>query len=162
MSREISQYRKEIEPLKHENAQIPEYKTTIQNLLREKATVNSKFSNLTHGTTVNSGTNDEISRLKLALSHQKTVESRLCQELVTLRASAGHHELSCKKIISVCCNVPLSKIEKSAARLLESLRDEGSNDFELISTFIAQIKDENASISPVGVSKRSAPTRGGF
>jgi regulatory protein SWI6 len=153
MSREITKYRKEIDPLRKKNEKIPELKSRIHALERQ---LSRKELSQSIATVPNSGesdqtqSNEEIARLRMALAHQKTVESHLCQELVCLRGSIGSHELSCKKIIAACCNVSLQHIDELLQPLLEALESDDFNlDMRLISGFLSRIRSEGShSVSP--------------
>jgi DNA repair exonuclease SbcCD ATPase subunit len=151
LSKELTAYRNEIGPLKAENSQIPELKARISSLeksLKEKnilPTPSSDRSLILE---------EELARLKVALSQQKAVESRLCQELVSLRASVGRHERSCKNIISVCCNVPLQNVEELIDPLMTALEADGFNlDVGLVSAFLARVR---RIIGPIGLKEEKA------
>jgi predicted nucleic acid-binding Zn-ribbon protein len=145
MSKEISGYRKEMGPLQKENAQIPELKAKIQSL-EKRLSQKDKSQTVAMVPSVeseSSQSNEEINRLRMALAHQKTVEAHLCQELVNLRNSVGNHELSCKKIISACCNVSLHHVDELLQPLLEALESDDFNlDMRLISGFLSRIRAE--------------------
>lgn len=154
MTREITQYRKEIDPLRTENAVIPELKLRVQALekaLSEKQSRNSNFATVpdTPSGDDNSQSQEEITRLRLALAHQKAVETHLCQELVTLRGTIGQHELSCKKIISACCNVPLQQVDEILQPLLDALESDDFNlDMRLVTGVMSRIRAENVANVP--------------
>jgi molybdopterin converting factor small subunit len=154
MSRELTEYRKEIDPLRKENATIPELKSRVHSLekkaLEHQINISQSFATVPNGSPDTSSMDDEVNRLRLALAHQKAVEAHLCQELVSLRSTLGNHELSCKKIISACCNVPLQHVEELLQPLLEALESDDFNlDMTLITNFLAKIRSENATTSNV-------------
>jgi chromosome segregation ATPase len=148
MSREITSYRKEIDPLRKENETIPELKSRIHALERQlsRKELAQSVATVPNGMESDQAqANEEISRLRMALAHQKTVEAHLCQELVNLRGTIGSHELSCKKIIAACCNVPLQHIDELLQPLLEALESDDFNlDMRLISGFLSRIRAEGA------------------
>jgi hypothetical protein len=143
MSKEIAQYRKDINPLRQENEQIPEMKARIS-YLEHLVSDKNKFGNsnaisqLQHESQSNS---EEIVRLKLALSQQKSIEAHLCEDLRKLRSTATQHEIICKKIISSCSNVPLEQVEELLQPLMNAIDSDSLNlDVNFLSSFMVRLK----------------------
>ncbi|KAJ2999896.1 transcriptional regulator swi6 [Globomyces sp. JEL0801] len=172
MTRDIAQYRKEIEPLRSENATIPELKLRIQkleeslsdNLFMSSQNQSPQLFAVQKPEVFSPSSYDEIARLRQALTHQKAIEAHLCQELVNLRGSAGQHELACKRIIATCCNVPLQHVDEILQPLLDAVQSDSFNlDMRLVSTFMSRIRQFNPNVtvpssdSPVELSDGSYP-----
>lgn len=146
MSKEISQYRKSIEPLEIENAEIPLLKYRIQTLENTIKNMNSASSISEAGSPASSLkeelVNDEVLRLKEALVHQKAVEVHLCHEIKVLRATSSQHEIFCKRIISECCNVPFDNVVEVLQPLLDAVESNDSfNLAGLVASFMNGIRE---------------------
>lgn len=154
MSREIANYRKEIEPLQRENSTIPGLKSRIIHLekcLNERQQSQPLISPaVTAGMAKKSASVDEeVLKLREALSHQKAIEAHLCQELVAFRITANQHEKFCKRIISACCNVPLANVEELLQPLLSAVESDAFNlDLRLVSGFMGRIRRDDTSGIP--------------
>jgi uncharacterized coiled-coil protein SlyX len=159
MTKEVNRYRKEMEPLQVANRRIPELQQRILKLEKELAEKNQPGTIQTVATVPSSPTNEnisqnekEIARLQNAITQQKAVESRLCQELAALKNTIGARELSCKKIISACCNVPLRNVDEILQPLLDALESEGSNlDLRIVSGFMSRVRQNSGNSEPIPI-----------
>ncbi|KAJ3274244.1 transcriptional regulator swi6 [Terramyces sp. JEL0728] len=167
MSRELAQSRAEIKPLKSENSVIPDLQNQIaglQKALSEKVYVSQQNSNVATVPTSNGNESDalqaaqeEIHKLKAFQENQKNVQAQLCEELRTLRSVAGPHEISCKKIIAACCNVPLEHVDELLQPLLDAVEaDQFHLDMRLVVGFMSRIRhDTVAAVPPSDVNSES-------
>lgn len=147
MARDLAEYRKVVEPLQTENAEIPALKSRIQAL--EKALSEKKKSSdyqasnspVKERIAADPGAAEEILRLREGLAHQKGIVAKLCQELQGLRRFSSKHESFCKRIISECCHVPLESVDEILQPLLEVIEtDLVDLDLGLVQNFIAGIQ----------------------
>lgn len=143
MSREIADYRNDMEPLKIENLEIPDLKariSSLEKLVLERHRTESVMERL--GSSQTPG--EESNRLSEALSRQKLIEAHLCQQLVQIRTTSSQNENLCKRVISACCNVSLANVEELLQPLLDAVEsDSFDSGLLLVSKHISEIRKDN-------------------
>ena len=154
MSREINTFRQDSQPLNLANAEITSLKQRLKELemALTDSSRNAKFRNSSNVEQMLQNENiknqDVISRLRQALIQQKAVESRLVQELLSLRQGAADYELICKKIVACCCDCNEQDAGQIMGPLFNVLETQGSIDKRTLHGFLEPFKrDENQSIS---------------
>ncbi|KAJ3323692.1 Coiled-coil domain-containing protein 39 [Boothiomyces sp. JEL0866] len=173
MSRELAQSRSEMKPLKAENAIIPELHSQIASLqkaLSERAYVSQQNNSIATVPTSNVNESDalhaaqeEIHKLKAFQEQQKNVQAQLCEELRTLRSVAGPHEISCKKIIAACCNVPLEHVDELLQPLLDAVEaDQFHLDMRLVVGFMSRIRRDTVAAVPPSDAQSESESSGNF
>ena len=150
MSREINSYRQDAQPLLAANAEIHTLKQRIlelENALSEADNA-GKMKNANSASNMESILQNEniknqdlISRLRQALIQQKSVESRLVKELLTLRQGASDYETICKKIIACCCDCNEQDVDQIMGPLFNTLEKEGRIDKRMLTSFLEPFKN---------------------
>ncbi|KAF9357809.1 transcriptional regulator swi6 [Mortierella sp. AD094] len=88
-------------------------------------------------------------------AYQKNDEE-LSQELAETRSKTCANELLCKKVIAICCNIPLEKVDDMLVPLTLAVESDGASlDLSRVAGFMSRVKQQEAMASAAAT---SAPT----
>ncbi|EGF79532.1 hypothetical protein BATDEDRAFT_35432 [Batrachochytrium dendrobatidis JAM81] len=82
----------------------------------------------------------EVQRLRSIVKDMDDSNRGLLKDLVSLRGSAGQHELKCRRIIAACCNVALEDVGYLLDPLLIAVEaDDGDLDMNMVANFMSRV-----------------------
>lgn len=85
-------------------------------------------------------------------AYQKNDEE-LAQELAEIKGKSPAKELQCKKVIAICCDIPLEKVDDLLGPLTQAVESDGASlDLSRVAGFMSRVKQQEgmASSSSIG------------
>lgn len=153
LTKELSKVRKQNQIFKEQQNQVPQLMVRIHNLeselnlLHEKEQRNSKIPKISMMTTETSDYQNllqQIETLQELLTDSEKREQHLHQELANINGDSGISALKCKKIISLCCNIPLNQVDDFIQPLLKAMESDEPEllDIEQVADFMNRLKQK--------------------
>ncbi|KAG0348027.1 transcriptional regulator swi6 [Podila humilis] len=109
---------------------------------------------------------EELLRLKaLVFAYQKN-EQEMDQEMSDIKGKSPAKELQCKKVIAICCDIPLEKVDDLLGPLTLAVESDGASlDLGRVAGFMSRVKQmegiasaTTAAANMVGTGTGTAPT----
>ncbi|KAF9195981.1 transcriptional regulator swi6 [Haplosporangium sp. Z 11] len=101
-----------------------------------------------------SKTENDIILLQARIKAYERNEKELTQELVEIKDQSLDKELQCRKVISICCNIPLDKVDEMLVPLTLAVESDGASlDLSRVAGFMSKVKQQDgiASTAPVAL-----------
>ncbi|KAI7829515.1 hypothetical protein BC939DRAFT_420304 [Gamsiella multidivaricata] len=87
----------------------------------------------------------EVLLLRSRILAYEQNEKELAQELVEITGQSMDKELQCRKVISVCCNIPLDKVDEMLVPLTLAVESDGASlDLSRVAGFMSKVKQQDA------------------
>ncbi|KAG0293665.1 transcriptional regulator swi6 [Dissophora globulifera] len=88
---------------------------------------------------------EEVLLLRARILAYEQNENELSKELVEIKDQSLDKELQCRKVISICCNIPLEKVDEMLVPLTQAVESDGSNlDLSRVAGFMSKVKQQDA------------------
>ncbi|KAF8949365.1 transcriptional regulator swi6 [Haplosporangium gracile] len=97
---------------------------------------------------------EEILRLKARIHAYEQHSKELSNELVEIKDKSLDKELQCRKVISICCSIPLEKVDEMLVPLTLAVESDGASlDLSRVAGFMSKVKQQDgiASIAAAAV-----------
>ncbi|KAF9348236.1 transcriptional regulator swi6 [Mortierella sp. AD094] len=88
---------------------------------------------------------EEVLMLKARILAYEQNEKELAQELAVVKDQSLDRELQCRKVISICCNIPLEKVDEMLVPLTLAVESDGASlDLSRVAGFMSKVKKQDA------------------
>ncbi|KAF9174346.1 transcriptional regulator swi6 [Mortierella sp. AD010] len=88
---------------------------------------------------------DEILMLKARILAYEQNEKELAQEFAVAKDQSLGRELQCRKVISICCNIPLEKVDEMLVPLTLAVESDGASlELSRVAGFMGKVKKQDA------------------
>ncbi|KAF8976957.1 transcriptional regulator swi6 [Entomortierella lignicola] len=88
---------------------------------------------------------EEVIMLKARVLAYEQNEKELAQELEAIKDGWLDKELQCRKVISICCNIPLEKVDEMLTPLTQAVESDGAGlDLSRVAEFMSRVKRQDA------------------
>ncbi|KAI1319894.1 hypothetical protein EDD11_002568 [Mortierella claussenii] len=88
---------------------------------------------------------EEVLLLRARVLAYEQNEKELSQELVEIKGQSLEKELQCRKVISVCCNISLEKVDEMLVPLTLAVESDGASlDLSRVAGFMSKVKQQDA------------------
>ncbi|KAG0020023.1 transcriptional regulator swi6 [Entomortierella chlamydospora] len=88
---------------------------------------------------------EEILMLKARILAYEQNEKELAQEFAVAKDQSLERELQCRKVISICCNIPLEKVDEMLVPLTLAVESDGASlDLSRVAGFMSKVKKQDA------------------
>ncbi|KAG9327379.1 hypothetical protein KVV02_005955 [Mortierella alpina] len=95
----------------------------------------------------------EIVLLKARIQAYEQNEKELSTELTEIKDQSLDKELQCRKVISICCNIPLENVDEMLVPLTQAVESDGASlDLSRVAGFMSKVKQQD------GIALTAAPT----
>ncbi|KAG0255899.1 transcriptional regulator swi6 [Mortierella polycephala] len=97
---------------------------------------------------------NDIILLQARVKAYEQNEKELAQELVEIKDQSLDKELQCRKVISICCNIPLDNVDEMLVPLTLAVESDGASlDLSRVAGFMSKVKQQDgvASAAPVAL-----------
>ncbi|KAF9092675.1 transcriptional regulator swi6 [Mortierella sp. AD031] len=121
--------------------------TTATETENAKSTTSTAATSIT---TKEAELQDEILRLRARIHAYEQHSKELANELVEIKDRSLDKELQCRKVISICCSIPLEKVDEMLVPLTLAVESDGAGlDLSRVAGFMSKVKQQDgiASIS---------------
>lgn len=82
--------------------------------------------------------------LKARVRAYEQNSKELAQELVDIKDRSLDKELQCRKVISICCNIPLEKVDEMLVPLTLAVESDGASlDLSRVAGFMSKVKQQD-------------------
>lgn len=128
----------------------------------EEASVTATTSSTT---TKEAELQEEILRLKARIHAYEQHSKELSNELVEIKDKSLDKELQCRKVISICCSIPLEKVDEMLVPLTLAVESDGASlDLSRVAGFMSKVKQQDgiASIAAAAVGGNSSVNANGM
>ncbi|KAG0290378.1 transcriptional regulator swi6 [Linnemannia gamsii] len=108
---------------------------------------------------------EEILRLKARIHAYEQHSKELSNELVEIKDKSLDKELQCRKVISICCSIPLEKVDEMLVPLTLAVESDGASlDLSRVAGFMSKVKQQDgiASIAAAAAVSGSGSNGGGI
>ncbi|KAF9121199.1 transcriptional regulator swi6 [Mortierella sp. 14UC] len=87
---------------------------------------------------------EEILRLKARIHAYEQHSKELSNELVEIKDKSLDKELQCRKVISICCSIPLEKVDEMLVPLTLAVESDGASlDLSRVAGFMSKVKQQD-------------------
>ncbi|KAF9117195.1 transcriptional regulator swi6 [Mortierella sp. AM989] len=87
---------------------------------------------------------EEVFMLKARILAYEQNEKELVQELADVKDQSLDRELQCRKVISICCNIPLEKVDEMLVPLTLAVESDGASlDLSRAAGFMSKVKKQD-------------------
>jgi hypothetical protein len=87
---------------------------------------------------------EEILRLKARIHAYEQHSKELSNELVEIKDRSLDKELQCRKVISICCSIPLEKVDEMLVPLTLAVESDGASlDLSRVAGFMSKVKQQD-------------------
>ncbi|KAF9919088.1 transcriptional regulator swi6 [Lobosporangium transversale] len=101
---------------------------------------------------------EEVLQLRARISAYEQNEKELAQELESIKDQSLDKELQCRKVISVCCNIPIEKVDEMLVPLTLAVESDGASlDLSRVAGFMSKAKQQDAVALAQKASGTTAP-----
>lgn len=98
----------------------------------------------TSSTTKEAELQEEILRLKARIHAYEQHSKELSNELVEIKDKSLDKELQCRKVISICCSIPLEKVDEMLVPLTLAVESDGASlDLSRVAGFMSKVKQQD-------------------
>lgn len=107
---------------------------------------------------------EEILRLKARIHAYEQHSKELSNELVEIKDKSLDKELQCRKVISICCSIPLEKVDEMLVPLTLAVESDGASlDLSRVAGFMSKVKQQDgiASIAAAAAAVGGSGSNGG-
>lgn len=107
---------------------------------------------------------EEVLRLKARIHAYEQHSRELSNELVEIKDKSLDKELQCRKVISICCSIPLEKVDEMLVPLTLAVESDGASlDLSRVAGFMSKVKQQDgiASIAATAVGGNSTGNANG-
>ncbi|KAF8935511.1 transcriptional regulator swi6 [Dissophora ornata] len=88
---------------------------------------------------------EEVLLLRARILAYEQNEKELANELVDIKGQSLDKELQCRKVISICCKIPLDKVDEMLVPLTQAVESDGSNlDLPRVAGFMSKVRQQDA------------------
>ncbi|KAF9583875.1 transcriptional regulator swi6 [Lunasporangiospora selenospora] len=102
----------------------------------------------------------ELIQLRSRVHAYQKNDEELSQELLEMRGKSSAKELQCKKVIAICCNIPLEKVDELLVPLTLAVESDGASlDLTRVAGFMSRVKQQEG--MALASSTTGAPTSSG-
>ncbi|KAF9946046.1 transcriptional regulator swi6 [Mortierella alpina] len=94
----------------------------------------------------------EVVLLKARIRAYEQNEKELSKELTEIKDQSLDKELQCRKVISICCNIPLENVDDMLMPLTQAVESDGASlDLSRVAGFMSKVKQQD------GIASTAAP-----
>ncbi|KAI1318178.1 transcriptional regulator swi6 [Mortierella claussenii] len=87
----------------------------------------------------------DVIHLKSRVSAYQKNDEELSRELAETRDKTSANELLCKKVIAICCNIPLDRVDDMLVPLTLAVESDGASlDLSRVAGFMSRVKQQEA------------------
>jgi hypothetical protein len=103
---------------------------------------------------------DDLILLRSRVYAYQKNDEELAMELAEAKAKTSANELLCKKVIAICCNIPLDKVDEMLVPLTLAVESDGASlDLSRVAGFMSRVKQqEGMGITSSGSSSGPVPS----
>ena len=95
---------------------------------------------------------EQIILLRARIRAYEQNSKELEQELVDVKDRSLEKELQCRKVISICCNIPLEKVDEMLVPLTLAVESDGASlDLSRVAGFMSKVKQQDGVASSMGL-----------
>ncbi|KAF9430377.1 transcriptional regulator swi6 [Podila epigama] len=92
--------------------------------------------------------NEELISLKARVYAYRKNDEELVHELAEIKAKSPAKELQCKKVIAICCDIPLEKVDDLLGPLTQAVESDGASlDLSRVAGFMSRVKQQEGMAS---------------
>ena len=93
---------------------------------------------------------EEVLLLRARIEAYEQNEKDLTQEMTEIKGQSLEKEQQCRKVISICCNIPLEKVDEMLVPLTLTVESDGASlDLPRVAGFMSKVKQQDAIASVV-------------
>ncbi|KAF9968460.1 transcriptional regulator swi6 [Mortierella alpina] len=93
----------------------------------------------------------EVVLLKARIRAYEQNEKELSKELTEIKDQSLDKELQCRKVISICCNIPLENVDDMLIPLTQAVESDGASlDLSRVAGFMSKVKQQDGIASTAG------------
>jgi len=90
----------------------------------------------------------EVTHLRSRVSAYQKIQEELMQELAEAKSKSSANELLCKRVISICCSIPLENVDDMLVPLTLAVESEGAGlDLSRVAGFMSRVKQQEGMAS---------------
>ncbi|KAF9912287.1 transcriptional regulator swi6 [Linnemannia zychae] len=110
----------------------------------EQSGIAAPTTTSTSTTTKEAELQEEILRLKARIHAYEQHSKELSNELVEIKDKSLDKELQCRKVISICCSIPLEKVDEMLVPLTLAVESDGASlDLSRVAGFMSKVKQQD-------------------
>lgn len=88
---------------------------------------------------------EEVLLLRARIEAYEQNEKELAEELTEIKGQSLEKEQQCRKVISICCNIPLDKVDEMLVPLTLTVESDGASlDLPRVAGFMTKVKQQEA------------------
>ncbi|KAG0200112.1 transcriptional regulator swi6 [Mortierella sp. GBA30] len=93
----------------------------------------------------------EVHMLRARILAYEQNEKELAKELTEIKDQSLDKELQCRKVISICCNIPLENVDEMLVPLTQAVESDGASlDLSRVAGFMSKVKQQDGIASTAG------------
>ncbi|KAF8929185.1 transcriptional regulator swi6 [Dissophora ornata] len=87
----------------------------------------------------------DVNQLRSRVYAYQKNDEELSRELAETRSKTSANELLCRKVIAICCKIPLDKVDEMVAPLTAAVESDGASlDLTRVAAFMSRVKQQEA------------------